>query len=158
MIGHQYLKTWSEKMSTESVKNDIKKYDYISHITYPYSKKILDILFLPRINIEHIVMRDGNEIYRFRGDAPLATFLDLTGIYTIKKKKIIGTRGRGIYKGVPITVSRSNLKKHCNEILVMVKARDIMSMTSLTKFVVDDIKNETGIEGKTDIFGKMEMC
>jgi hypothetical protein len=134
------------------------EFDYVGHITYPYNKTTESAFYNKNSNIKYKVMRNGfllSDTTKLKRD--IVNLLTMVG-YRVEGTKIRTTAAKRSVGAIPITVHKVGSKGHPQELLVLVKARDLKELSSNTDRLLKMIERKTGIKGKLDVLGKLEMC
>lgn len=135
-----------------------EKYDYVGHVTYKWDERVLPYLFNNGHNLKFIVSFKGETIMSTNSLSSSEKAFLINSGYSIETKRYEYLTSKSMIKCVPVIVHRIGKTGKPEEILVTVKGRYIQEMMKNTEILINYIKDETGIAGTGDYWGKTEMC
>lgn len=156
------------------------RYDYVGHLEYPNDKKITDLVFYNNPKKSIWTVKRGKSVISQRNmDKAFVDYLRSVG-YEVKQTSVPAPNShRSIYSlsitcdnqhcdyftecycgecKIKVKASVEKLGKNDSIVLVSFKARDIDEVVTKRKCLTKQIKHLTGIEGLSDVYGKMELC
>ena len=138
-------------------------YKYVGHLTFPNDPKIIDIFFKPPgKKTVYVLKYNGETVQQSEFNKEFVQFLKSIGYeYIPLKMNESRRRPYGRFENIPVTptiekVDDKNTDE--TEIVVAYPTKTLPEITDRGKYILSKVYEMTGILGKGDIYGKMELC